>query len=257
MPGEWGWAESLLRAEKERVAIAPLSSQDPQLTVENAYAVQELVVQEKIRQGHTVVGHKVGLTSAPMQAMFGVNEPDFGHLLSDMRYESGSTIDFPLLQPKVEPEIAFVLKRDLLGPGITWQDVMSATECVTAALEVIDSRIENWGIRLVDTVADNASAGCFVMNTELHRPMSIDLALQGLVMAVNGDVMATGSGAAVMSHPAHAVAWLGNKLGEFGTPLRAGHVILSGSISAAVPVGRHMHVVARIGRLGTVEAYFA
>ncbi len=253
---EWQWAEALLQAESTRVPIPPLTESNPELTIEQAYAIQQLVVAYKTRRGRTIVGHKVGLTSDAMQKMLGVNQPDFGHLLDHMRYRAGATIDFPLIQPRVEPEIAFVLKRDLLGPGVTWDAVMAATDYVVPALEVIDSRIRDWRIRLIDTVADNASSGCFVLGQELGGTRDLDLALQGLTFTLNGTVVQTGAGAAVLGHPAHAVAWLANTLGELGTPLRAGQIILSGSISAAVPIKAKTHVSARIGRLGMVDAYF-
>lgn len=250
------WSARLLEAEATRRPIAPLTESDPSLTVVDAYHIQLGVVEEKLKRGEVVVGHKIGLTSKPMQRMLGVGEPDYGHLFRSMWYQSGEVVDRPLLQPRVEPEIAFVLKRDLAGPGVTLHSVLQATDYVVPALEVIDSRIADWRIKLVDTVADNASAGCFVLGARISAVDAADLATVGMVMAKNGAVVETGAGAAVLGHPALGVAWLANKLAEFGTVLRAGQVILSGSVSAAVRVAANDHIWVSFGRLGTVEATF-
>ncbi|CAB3393573.1 2-keto-4-pentenoate hydratase [Kyrpidia spormannii] len=250
------WAERLFRAEGERRPIPPLTEEEPGITVQEAYRVQLEVVRRKLALGETVVGHKIGLTSRPMQEMFGVGEPDYGHLFRSMAYESGSEIDYPLLQPRVEAEIAFILKRDLEGPGLGIHDVLQATDYVVPAIEVVDSRIENWRIKLPDTVADNASSGCFVLGGRPTRVEDVDLELVGMVLSEDGEVVQTGAGAAVLGHPAFAVAWLANKLAEFGTPLKAGHVVLSGAVSAAVAAKAGSRYVVNFGKLGRVEAVF-
>ncbi|MDQ0190282.1 2-keto-4-pentenoate hydratase [Alicyclobacillus cycloheptanicus] len=246
------YAEALYEAERNLKAIAPLSAEDEHLTVEDAYQIQLYNVARKTREGDRVVGYKVGLTSQPMQQMLGVPEPDFGHLFASMHYQSGDVVEHPLIQPKVEPEIAFLLKEDLSGGRISVQDVIQAIAYVLPALEIIDSRVTDWNIRLVDTVADNASAGCFAlgdMPTDIHN---VDLGTVGGTLRVNGQVVETGAGAAVLGHPAASVAWLANKLNALGTTLQKGSVILSGSVSSAVPVKPGDRVSLSFGRLGRV-----
>ncbi|MDI3257511.1 MAG: 2-keto-4-pentenoate hydratase [Kyrpidia sp.] len=250
------WSERLFRAERERRPVKPLTDEEPGITVEEAYQIQLDVVQRKLELGEEVAGHKIGLTSRPMQEMFGVTEPDYGHLFRSMAYASGAVIDYPLLQPRVEAEIAFVLKKDLEGPGVGIHEVMRATEYVVPAIEVVDSRIENWRIKLPDTVADNASSGCFVLGDRPSRVEDVDLGLVGMALHEDGEVTQTGAGAAVLGHPALGVAWLANKLASFGTVLRAGHIVLSGAVSAAVNARPGARYVANFGRLGRVEAVF-
>ncbi|ADG05706.1 2-keto-4-pentenoate hydratase [Kyrpidia tusciae] len=250
------WSERLFRAERERRPVEPLTDQEPGLTVEDAYQIQLDVVQRKLELGDEVVGHKIGLTSRPMQEMFGVGEPDYGHLFRSMAYASGAVIGYPLMQPRVEAEIAFVLNKDLKGPGLGIHDVLRATEYVVPAIEVVDSRIENWRIKLPDTVADNASSGCFVLGDRPTRVEDVDLQVVGMALYEDGEVVQTGAGAAVLGHPALGVAWLANKLSEFGTVLRAGHVVLSGAVSAAVNAKPGSRYVVNFGRLGRVEAVF-
>jgi 2-keto-4-pentenoate hydratase len=203
------------------------------------------------------VGHKVGLTSEPMRQQFGVRDPDFGHLLSDMAYTADAPVrvsDF--LQPRVEPEIALVLGRPLSGSSVTVSDVVNATDYALAAIEIIDSRIAGWKIGLLDTVADNASSGGFVLGQVPLRLNQLDLAMTGCVLRRNGRVVATGAGAAVLGSPLHAAAWLANELLHRGADLAPGHVILTGSITAAIPVGPGDAVTATFDRLGSVTAVF-
>ncbi|MCL6593501.1 MAG: fumarylacetoacetate hydrolase family protein [Alicyclobacillus sp.] len=223
------------------------------MPVELAYRIQLVNVERRVAAGDAVVGQKIGLTSKPMQQLLGVGEPDFGHLFKSMSFRSGDVVDYPLIQPKVEAELAFILKDDLAGPGVSVDDVLRATDYVIPAIEVIDSRVADWKIKLADTVADNASAGCFVLGDVSTDPRTVNLGTVGGVMRVNGEVVQTGAGAAVLGHPARAVAWLANKLGELGTPLRKGSVVLSGAISAAVPIQPGDCVSVSFGRLGAVE----
>ncbi|GLV12548.1 2-keto-4-pentenoate hydratase [Alicyclobacillus hesperidum] len=246
-------AAELFAAERALRTIPPLTERYPDMSMEVAYQIQLLNAHKKQQAGDRVVGHKIGLTSKPMQRMLGVNEPDFGHLFASMRYRSRDIVDFPLIQPKVEPELAFILAEDLPGPDVDADAVLRATRSVVPALEVIDSRIADWKIRLADTIADNASAGCFVLGDEPTPVRDANLTTCGAVLKVNGEVVETGAGAAVMGHPAIAVAWLANKLSSLGTTLRAGDVVLSGAVSAAVPVRSGDHVALSFGRLGRVE----
>ncbi|WP_303799196.1 2-keto-4-pentenoate hydratase [Alicyclobacillus macrosporangiidus] len=249
-------ADILWRAEETQTPVPPLTQEHPELSADTAYQVQLRNVARKVERGDRVVGHKIGLTSKPMQIMLGVNEPDYGHLFASMRFSSGEKVDHPLLQPKVEPEVAFVLKEDLSGPDATLYDVLRATDYVVPAIEIIDSRIADWKIKLPDTVADNASSGCFVLGRQLTRAEDCDLGCVGMVMRINGEVAQTGATAAVLGHPAVGVAWLANKLAEFGTRLRAGDIVLSGSVCAAVPVRPGDRVSVSFGRLGGVEVRF-
>lgn len=235
-------ATALLEAERERRPIAPLTASWPDLTPADAYAIQLEVLARKLQQGSRVVGKKIGLTSQAIQQMFGVDQPDYGHLLDTMAIADGGQAPMArLLQPKIESEIAFVLERDLQGPGLTAADVLAATDYVVPALEIIDSRISDWQIKLADTIADNASSGLFVVGARKTKVEQLDLRLVGMVVEKNGADALTAAGAAVLGHPANAVAWLGNKMAEFGVSLRAGEVLLSGALAAARGARRKNH----------------
>jgi 2-keto-4-pentenoate hydratase len=241
-------ADALRRAEDSGEPIAPISATHPELTAADAYAIQALNLRTD------VIGHKIGLTSRPMQEMLGVDQPDYGVLYGDRVHGSGVQLDVAgLIAPRIEPELAFILREDLAGPGVTARDVLAATESVVPALEVIDSRIRDWKITLVDTIADNASCHCAVLGTESRAAGDVDLPRAAVAMSVNGEVVHEGVGAAVLGDPAEAVAWLANALAGHGVSLRAGHVVLSGSITAAVPIAPGDHVVADFGPLGRVE----
>lgn len=249
-------AAALLRAYEDRVPLPPLTESHPGLGLDEAYAVQ--LAQVRTRSATTpVVGYKVGLTSRAIQEQLGVDQPDFGHLFSDMPHPAEAPIrTSAYIAPRVEPEIAFVLGSPLRGPGVTAADVLAATAFVLPALEVIDSRIADWRIRLADTVADNASSGGFVLGTTATSLAGLDTSLVGALMRVDGRIATTGVGAAVLGSPVTAVAWLANTLGARGTGLGAGHVVLSGSLTAAVPVTAGSAVTAVFDRLGSVTAVF-
>lgn len=224
------------------------------MTVADAYAVQQALIQRWLAAGAVQVGWKVGLTSAAMQRLLGVTEPDFGHLLDTMQVaDAGVVRRSELIWPRVEPEIAFVLRADLRGPGVTEREVLAATAALVPALEVVDSRIRDWQIRLADTIADNASCGRFVLGAARVPPGDFDLRLLGMVFRVDGQVVATATGAAVLGHPAAAVAWLANTLATFGQGLQAGQVVLPGSLVAAVDLQPGMEVQAEFDRLGCVS----
>ncbi|RAS83654.1 2-keto-4-pentenoate hydratase [Priestia endophytica] len=251
-------SEHLAEAERQSEGVEPLTSIEPELTIEEAYQVQLATIEKKVAEGNRIVGKKIGLTSIAMQKLLGVNQPDYGHLLDDMVIGNGEDISSRLvIQPKVEAEIAFILKKDLTGPHVTIPEVLLATEYVVPALEVVDSRIADWKIKLQDTIADNASSGLYVLGETKLRPEEIDLAQVGMVLSKNGEVMNTGVGAAVLGHPASCVAWLANKLFEFGITLKAGEVILSGALSAAVNAEPGDKFQARFAHFGEVSVGFS
>ena len=251
------WAEKLYEAEKSRQPISPMTDQTA-LTIDEAYDIQQRIIALKCQTGQHVVGKKIGLTSQAMQHMMGVDQPDFGHLMSVMAYSDGESIPLSrLIQPRLEAEIAFMLHRDLEGPGLTAREVLEATEYVVPCLEIVDSRIVDWRIALADTIADNASSGLYVVGNALKSPRSLDLDLVGMVLVRNGEVVQTSAGAAALGHPAYSVAWLANTLSEHHTPLRAGEMVLSGALGGAVPVKAEDYFVARFGGMGEVSCRFA
>lgn len=252
-------AASLLRnAERSGIPVTPLSERIPDFDVELAYQVQRIGIEEKLREGDSIRGRKVGLTSRALQQMVGVDEPDYGVVLESTVFDSDQPVPTAdMIQPRVEAEIAFVLERPLRGPGIRPVDVLAATRWVLPSLEIIDSRIADWKIQLADTVADNASYGRVVLGTAAARPEGFDLRLLGMAMYRNGVLFNTGAGAAALGHPANAVAWLVNKLSEFDESIEAGELVMPGALSAPVVDIRPGDVVtAEFDRLGAVTARF-
>lgn len=250
-------ADTLLEAERSKKALSPLTVQFTDLNVMDAYNVQLEVVRKKLKEGRKVIGKKVGLTSVAMQKMLGVAEPDYGHLLDDMKVENGRAVKMSnFLSPKIEAEIGFVLSEDLKGPNVTFLDVLMATKHVIPTLEIIDSRIADWKIDLVDTVADNGSSAMVVVGDTVTNINGLDLRSVGMDLYKNDKMIATGSGAAALGHPAHAIAWLANKLHEFGITLKAGELILPGALSAAATVTEGDTVTARFGPVGSVSVTF-
>ncbi|NVZ65424.1 2-oxopent-4-enoate hydratase [Pseudomonas gingeri] len=247
----------LHRALSEREAIAPLTERHPQLTIEEAYQIQLAMIQPRLDAGEQVIGKKIGVTSQVVMDMLGVDQPDFGHLLSGMLHGDGTSIACAgLIAPRAEGEIAFVLKDDLVGPGVTLADVLRATAYVMPCFEIVDSRIRDWKIRIQDTVADNASAGAFVLGDAGVAPHEIDLACVGMTLEKNGEIVATGAGAAALGHPANAVVWLANTLGRLGIGLKRGEVILSGSLAAMVPVKPGDQLRMSLGGIGSASVRF-
>ena len=251
-------AEQLYEAEKGATPVEPLTVAWPGLTIEQAYAIQlDGVAIRRQRDSIQVVGKKIGLTSVAMQKLIGVDEPDYGHLFDKMLVREGEPVQCSrLLLPRVEGEVVFVLKRRLKGPGVTMADVLRATEGVMASIEIVDSRVRDWKIKLPDTIADNASSARFVVGSRLVDPARIDLRLVGMVMEKNGEVVNTGAGAAVLGHPAASVAWLANKIGEFGIALEEGEIILSGALTAAVDANAGDCFLISFSGLGTVGVRF-
>lgn len=245
-------------ARHSRLPVPPLTRSYPSLTTADAYEVQLAVQAMRLAEGRAICGYKVGLTSQAMQRQMGVTEPDYGYLLDDMLYGDRDRLDIDaFMQPRVEPEIAFVLGSPLSGPGLTLVDVVRAVDFALPALEVIDSRIEGWEIGLVDTIADNASSGAFVLGGSPVQVEKVDLRLAGVVLRRNAEVVGTGAGAAVLGSPLAAVVWLANTLGRLGVTLEAGHVVLSGSCTAAVPVSAGDTVSATVAGVGSVTATFS
>jgi len=226
-------AEELLRAEKECFQIPQISSNNPDMKIEDAYKIQLETVEMKKASGEKIIGLKVGLTSKGVQKMLGVNEPDYGHLTDKMLLLEGQPCKIDeLIQPKVEGELAFCLKKTLKGPGVTIADVYNATSYVVPAIEIVDSRINNWKIKLEDTIADNGSSAKFVLGSKMTLIEDIDMRLIGMTLEKNGELISSGTGAEVLGNPAAAVAWLANKLSEFGIELKAGSIVMSGSFTA-------------------------
>lgn len=240
-----------------RRTVAPLSGRGFDISVDDAYGIQTEFLSHRLSAGDRVIGKKIGVTSRPVQTMLGVTQPDFGMLLASMAVpERGDVPMAGLIQPRAEGEIGFVLKRDLMGPGVTNADVLRATEGVMACLEIVDSRIHDWKIAITDTVADNASCGVFVLGDRLVDPNSLDLALAGMIIEKNGRILGTGAGAATLDSPVNAMAWLANTLGARGIPLKAGEVILSGSLAALIPVTAGDSIRVAIQGIGTCHANF-
>lgn len=230
--------DELFDALRARRTLVPLSTRHPELKVEDAYRISLRFLARREAAGERVIGKKIGVTSKPVQEMLDVHQPDFGFLTDAMHFPDGAAISLAetgLIQPRAEGEIAFMLKRDLRGPGITREMVIEATEWVAPCFEIVDSRIADWKIRIQDTVADNASCGVFVIGTQHTDPRALDLAAARMSMSRNDEPPLFGTGAAVQGHPAEAVAWLANTLGAFGIPFLAGEIILSGSLAPLVP----------------------
>ena len=241
------YGDELYRALRERFMVTPLTEREPSITLDDAYRIQLAIIRRKLeREGVRHVGKKIGVTSEVVQKMLAVDQPDFGHLTSEMALADGDEAPTDrMLQPRAEGEIAFVLAKDLRGPGVTPDDVIAATDVVKACFEIVDSRIRDWKIKIEDTVADNASSGMLVVSQRGVRPSDVDLLGCKMTLEKNGSVVGTGTGAASMGSPATAMAWLVNKLGELGIVLRAGEIVLSGSLGPLVPVvkGDRMHLV--------------
>ena len=233
-------ARRLDEAWENREPIAPLSESEGLEDVDRAYEIQTLWSEMRIGRGERIIGRKIGLTSFAMQEQLGVSEPDYGSLW-DSRYfpAQGGRTEMPaepFLQPFLEGELAFLIGRPLAGPNVTLQEALAATDALAVAVEVVDSRIEDWNIKLPDTIADNASYGAFTTGPWSRSLREVDLRTVGMLINQSGSRVAEGMGSASLGHPAEAVAWLANKLSSFGTSLEPGDIVLSGSLGNAVPV---------------------
>jgi 2-keto-4-pentenoate hydratase len=259
--------EMLATARATRRPCPPVRGLLPAGDVDAAYAVQSAWVADQVASGARVVGRKIGLTNPAVQAQFGVDRPDFGVLFETMACAPGTPIDGArTLQPKIEAEIAFVLAEDLTGTVIGPAEVAAATAFVVAALEIVDSRIAGWDIDIVDTIADNGSSGLFVLGDRKQRLGRLDLAECAMTLrrcgvggagGVGGQVVSTGTGASILGHPLAAVAWLAAAVRDHGNPLRAGEVVLSGSLGPMASVAPGDSFYADISGVGQVSAVFA
>lgn len=252
------YGDELYNALLTRTTVAPLLAREPGITLDDAYRIQQRMVARRIAAGERIVGKKIGVTSKAVQDMIGVNRPDFGQLTSGMAFDEGADLPIGgLIQPKAEAEVAFVLKRDLIGPGITATDVIRATDYVVPCFEIVDSRITDWKIRIQDTVADNASCGVYLLGKAKKKLTDLDLNMAGMVLEMNGELFSTAAGAAVQGGPVNAVVWLANTLGELGIPFLAGEVILSGSQSTLIPAKVGDVLKCTVGGLGSCEVRFS
>ena len=244
-------------AEKEKKEIVKITSElYPELSIEEAYLVQEELVRQKLEEGKTIVGPKIGITSEAKMQQMNVDDPIYGYVFDDMVVEEGDSIavsDF--IHPKVEAEIGFILKEDLEGPGVTALDVLRATEYVFPALEIIDSRYENFNFTLPDVIADNTSAAGAIFGTDLKRPETLELDVVGVTLSVNGELKELGAGAAVLGHPANSVARLANMISKKGEKVKAGQPILTGGVTSAVRLSPGDFVNVKYGGLGDVSFF--
>jgi 2-keto-4-pentenoate hydratase len=251
-------ASRLKHATETTTPCPPVRDLIGSTDIDAAYEVQTRVADARLKSGLRIAGRKIGLTAPAVQQQFGVFRPDFGLLLSDMIYSSAEPIPLAsLLQPRAEAEVAFVLRRDLDSPQATVSDVIQATDFVLAAIEVVDSRIAGWDIKITDTIADNASSGAVVLGTTPYSLTGLDLSAVTMTMTHEGAVVSTGSGAACMGSPVTAMAWLAREVARRGRPLRAGEVVLSGALGPVVPVSVPGSYRAEFIGLGQVEACFA
>ncbi|MFZ5956556.1 fumarylacetoacetate hydrolase family protein [Pseudomonas sp. QL9] len=253
------YGEELYQALLAGRTLAPLTERWPQITIEDAYRISLNSIERRVAAGDAIVGKKIGVTSEAVQRMLNVHQPDFGFITRDMSFDCGADISLAehrLIQPRAEGEIAFKLKHDLQGPGVTEQDVLDATECVMACFEIVDSRIHDWKIRIQDTVADNASCGVFVLGREQVDPRGLDLPNLRMTVYKNGVPISEGLGSAVQGNPLTAVAWLANTLGAFGIPFKAGEIILSGSLVPLEPARAGDRFELNIDGLGSARVSF-
>ena len=250
-------ADDLAQAEKDRSKIGLLTAKYPDMSVEDSYAVQNEWRRRGEASGRRLIGHKIGLTSKPMQQATGITEPDYGAIFADQVYDTGSVIDHSLYSGvRVEVELAFVLKDELRGPDISLIDVLRATEYVVPALEVLSSRIEMEGRTIVDTISDNAALGAMVLGGNPVAVDAVDLRRVGALLYRNESIEDSGLAAAVLDHPGRGIVWLANKLAEHGDVLQAGETVLAGSFTRPMWVSPGDTVHADYGDLGVITCRF-
>jgi len=251
-------AAALAQAERSRVAMSPMTDTYADIDVVDAYEIQLINIRQRVAEGARVVGHKVGLSSEAMQKMMNVDEPDYGHLLDDMQvFEDQPVLTSKYLLPRVEVEVGFVLADDLPGAGCTEDDVLAATAAFAPAIELIDTRITNWQVKLCDTIADNASSAGWVLGKERVSPKDVDIRAIPAVLRCNGEVLGEGRSDAVLGNPVTAVAWLARKVDQFGVRLKAGDVVLPGACMRAFDAKPGDDFVAEFAGLGSVHLSFA
>ncbi len=247
------FAQKLVEAEVNRQEVVRLTAEYPELSVEDGYRIQDELVALKREQGHRVLATKMGFTSRAKMKQMNVNDPIYGRVFDYMAVDGGVLRMSELIHPKVEAEIAFVLGKDIEGPGITGAQVLAATEYVVPALEIIDSRYENFQFTLPDVIADNTSASRVFFGTTFRKPEELELDLVGVTLSINGEMKDLGAGAAVLGHPANSVAMLANLLARRGQKLKAGQLILTGGITGAHQLSAGDVVVAKWDGLGSIE----
>jgi 2-keto-4-pentenoate hydratase len=246
-------AALLAAAEARRQPIPPLTDKYPNLSLPDAYRIQQYNITRRTNNGERVIGHKIGLTAKVMQELFKVNEPDYGHLLDTMVHDASMPLDLSeLIDPQIEIEPAFVLGKALKGPGVTIAQVLAATDYVCVSLEVIDSRIIDWRIKLQDTVADNGSSARVVVGKHRMKPEGLRLDDLETVLEVDAAQVERGSTKAILGHPAEGVAWLANSIGEYGASLAPGDLVLPGTCTRSYRLGGLKEVKGRIAQLGEV-----
>ena len=250
------FADMLYEAEASRVPIEPLTDMDGSLSIDDAYAIQLANIDRVVKEGQVISGKKIGLTSKSVQKQLGVDEPDYGHLFESMNCSDGICEIDQLISVKVEGEIAFVLKEGLSGGNVTAEDVRKATDYVVPAFEIVDSRVADWRIKLIDTVSDNASSGRYVLGSKKNKIEDVDLPNVEMKLYKNGELANEGKGSAVLGDPAETVAWLANKLWGYGVEFFKGEVILSGALSAMVTAEKGDEFVADFGDFGKAEVKF-
>lgn len=249
------WGDALYDALRARTVVEPLTTQDPSVSIDDAYHVSRRILARRLADGERLVGKKIGVTSPAVQNMLGVHQPDFGYLTDAMQFSREMPISELLIQPRAEGEIAFILSKPLKGPGVTAEQVLDAIATAHPCFEIVDSRIRDWKIAIQDTIADNASSGLFILG-EGVSPQGIDFVNVPMVVTKNGKELSRGLGSAALGSPLNCVAWLANTLGAYGIGLEAGEIILSGSLVPLEPVtkGDRMHV--SIAGIGETEVVF-
>ena len=249
-------AKQLYDARRDRVPVPPFTDDDPTLGADEGYLIQQELVKLLLADGDRIVGHKVGLTSKPMQRMIGMDSPDFAPVFESTVYGDGAEIPAgAFIQPQIEAEIVFVMGSRLQGPGVTVDDARNAVAGVGASVEIVDSRIVDWRIRLADTIADLASNGAVAWSSHLVPLSEVDTRLVGMVLSRDGEIVDTGAGAAALGDPVGVVAWLANTLGERGVALEPGHLIMTGALHAAVPMAAGETYLAEFDRLGSITVH--
>lgn len=248
-------AKKLYEADQNNQPIEQITKTYEGLTVDDAYEIQLLNVQKKLDEGNVITGKKIGLTSLAMQKSLGVDTPDFGFLYNSMEVKDGVIKKDDILQPRMEGELAFILKEDLKD-NATVQDVLDATDYVVPALEIVGSRIKDWKLTIVDTVADNASCGMYLLSDIKIDPKEVDLKEIEMSLFKNDELINQGKGSAVLGDPANAVLWLANSLGKYGVKLNAGDIILAGALTAAIPAVSGDEFTCDYGEFGKLSIKF-
>jgi len=254
-----GFSHDLYHSLRNQKTIRPLTERGFDITIDDAYSISLGFLNLRIElNGEKVVGKKIGVTSKAVQEMLAVSQPDFGFLTDEMRYSNGAEVPIAgnLIQPRIEAEIAFRIKKDILGPGVTQIDMLDAIDYVTPCFEIVDSRIHNWQVKIQDTIADNASCGAFILGEERILAHGLDMPNLSVVVTKNGDFLSKGLGSAVQGNPVAAAVWLVNTLGEYGVSFKAGEVILTGSLVPLEPVKKGDSFEMVTAGLGSVSAYF-